>query len=357
MFNEISKRMDGHRMKIEKMLLELANKDAISGREAAVRDYLLAHTQQKATTDAFGNLYFGDIQTKKPKVALYAHMDEVGFFVKEITEKGFLYFSPIGGWWGHVILGQKVRITSRKNGNIFTGIVGTLPKNSLQGDKLVPISEMYIDLGATSSAEIVAAGIQVGDMIVPATEAQKSFNGKMVIGKALDNRVGCTIVSQVVNQFVGNKIELIGVATVQEEAGTRGSKVIAPKIDADINIVLDVANGKDTPYATSRPTRVLGKGPGLVLADKTALGAISLIDFFKNIAEEKEIPYQYDLLNGGGTDAGSVQLAQGKPTMVLCVPVRYCHSWHSIVCLKDVEASIRLLLETLAAFEGGKGLD
>lgn len=342
----------------DKLLMKLSNLDALPGQEAQVQVALQEEIKDKSSKDAFGNLYFGDLQSDKKKIALYAHMDEVGFFVHRISDDGFVYFYPIGGWWGHVVLGQQVRATCRKNGAILEGIVGTLPKISHKTTEVVPIHEMYIDFGAHSKSELEEAGLQIGDMILPNTQSKKSFNHKKIIGKALDDRVACTVMAQVKNQVKTENIEVIGVATVQEEAGTRGSKVAAAQIDADINIVIDVANGKDTPKAAEFPNRVQGNGPGLVLADKTALGNIKLLDYCKEIAEENQIPWQYDLLGGGGTDAGSVQLFAGKPTLVFCVPTRYCHSWNSIVEISDVEATIDLLMAVIRSLdEGGINLD
>lgn len=337
----------------DKLLMQLSNLDALPGQEGQVQAALQEEINIPATKDAFGNMYFGDLATRKKKVALYAHMDEVGFFVHRITEDGFVYFYPIGGWWGHVILGQKVRVTCRKNQRVLYGVVGTLPKASHKMNEVVPISEMYIDFGANSKEELIAAGMQIGDMILPRTEAQKSFNQQKIIGKALDDRVACTVMVQVLNQVMTETIEVIGVGTVQEEAGTRGSKVAAAKVDADLNIVIDVANSKDTPKAAEFPNRIQGNGPGLVLADKTALGNLKLLDYCKEIAEENQIPWQYDLLGGGGTDAGSVQLFAGKPTLVFCVPTRYCHSWNSIVEISDVEATIQLLSAVIRSLDKG----
>ena len=337
----------------DKLLMQLSDLDALPGQEAQVQQALQETIQGPVTKDSFGNLYFGDVETKKKTIALYAHMDEVGFFVHHITEDGFVYFYPIGGWWGHVVLGQQVRATCRKNGAILEGIVGTLSKTSHKLTEVVPINQMYIDFGVHSKSELEEAGMQIGDMILPNTKARKSFNQKKIMGKALDDRVACTIMAQVKNQAETKKIEVIGVGTVQEEAGTRGSKVAAAQVDADINIVIDVANGKDTPHAADFPNRIQGNGPGLVLADKTALGNIKLLDYSKEIAEKNHLPWQYDLLGGGGTDAGSVQLFAGKPTLVFCVPVRYCHSWNSIVEISDVEATIDLLSAVIRSLDEG----
>jgi len=179
------------------------------------------------------------------------------------------------------------------------------------------------------------------------------------MGKALDNRVGCFVVAEVMNRMAAQleNMQLIGVATAQEEVGTRGSAVAAKRINADLNVVLDVANGKDTPKNGNHPTRQLGKGPALVLMDKTALANMDLLDFVQDTARDMSIPYQLDFFNGGGTDAGSVQLLGGKPTLVICIPVRYCHGWHSIVDWRDIQHTIDLICACVTRWsekEGGK---
>ncbi|MCB5953404.1 M42 family metallopeptidase [Enterococcus sp. CWB-B31] len=341
-------------MELKDHLLYLSNLDGIAGREDAVGDYLATIIKQSSFKDTFKNYYFGDLTTKKKRVAVYAHLDEVGFFVREIDSAGFIRFQPIGSWWGHVILGQRVRITSRKTGQTFIGIVGTLSEGSVMDDRVVEVDKMYIDLGAGSRQEAADLGIQIGDMITPDTAAQETATGNFITGKALDNRVGCSVMAGVMDYFSKNElaqIEVLGVATAQEEAGTRGSKVAAPKVRGDINLIIDVANGKDTPKAASTKTRILGAGPGICLYDKTALADITLADALKETAESNQIPYQFDQFTGGGTDAGSIQLYEGKPTIVISVPVRYCHSWNSMVHLSDCENAVTLICRYIENFE------
>ncbi|MBL1227324.1 M42 family metallopeptidase [Enterococcus sp. BWR-S5] len=341
-------------MKLEERLVQLSNLDGIAGREEAIGNYLADTISQEHFCDDFKNYYFGNLSTYKKRVAIYAHLDEVGFFIREIDPEGFIYFQPIGGWWGHVILGQSVRITARKNGQVYRGIVGTLPEGSVMDNNVVPIQKMYIDMGVGSQEEIAAFGIQIGDMITPDTQARVSENGQYIIGKALDNRVGCSVVAEIMDHFHKqplSHLEVIGVATAQEEAGTRGSKVAAPRVNGDINIIIDVANGKDTPKAAARKTRILGNGPGICLYDKTALADMTLADALQETAEQSQIPWQFDQLTGGGTDAGSIQLYAGKPTIVISVPVRYCHSWHSMVSLADCRNTVKLICRYIERLE------
>lgn len=345
-------------MEIAKELIKLSELTGIAGWEQKVAAHLDQLITSPMTVDDFGNHYYGDLKTDKLKVALYAHTDEVGFFVRDIDEQGFVYFQAIGGWWGHVMLGHEVTITCRKNDAEIPGIIGTLPEGSVKGEQIVPLEKMYVDLACDSRAEVLALGVQIGDMITPASKARLSPNGNYLIGKALDDRVGCLIMAGVLNLLAQRSlqtIEVIGVATAQEEVGTRGSKVAAVKVQGDFNFVLDVADGKDTPKAAARKTRVLGAGPGICLYDKTALAHLPLADFVRDVAEQKKIMYQYDQLTGGGTDAGSVQLTAGKPTLVLSLPVRYCHSWHSQVSLSDCQQAITLLTETILQLDRNGG--
>lgn len=355
MLDSNKKRVAGDWMELKQRLMDLSNLDGISGREKAVGDYLSAAISQNSERDAFNNYYFGDLKTTKRKIAVYTHLDEVGFFVREINAEGFVYFQPIGGWWGHVILGQKVRITARSNGRSYEGVVGTLPEGSAMGEAVVPIEKMYIDLGVESQQEVAELGIQIGDMITPNTTASESANGAYIIGKALDNRVGCSILAEIMDYFYDRplaEVEVIGVATAQEEAGTRGSKVAAPKVRGDINIIIDVANGKDTPKAAATKTRILGNGPGICLYDKTALANMELADALQETAEQGKLPWQFDQFTGGGTDAGSVQLYEGKPTIVISVPVRYCHSWYSMVNIEDCQHTAALICQYIERIEG-----
>ncbi|EOL44658.1 M42 family metallopeptidase [Enterococcus phoeniculicola] len=347
-------------MDVKGKIMELSTLDGISGREDSVGLALSKMISQDNQKDAFKNYYYGNLKTTKKKVAIYSHLDEVGFFVKSIDESGFIYFQEIGGWWGHVILGQKVRITARANKQVYKGVVGTLPEGSVMDEHVVPISKMYIDLGVINREEVVELGIQIGDMITPDTKAEETQNGQFIMGKALDNRVGCGIMAEVLNTIQDKtyeNLEVIGVATAQEEAGTRGSKIAAKVVKGDINLIIDVANGKDTPRASTSKTRILGKGPGICLYDKTALANIELADFLQKTAEKNGISYQFDQFAGGGTDAGSIQLYEGNPTIVLSIPVRYCHSWHSLVSIGDCEKLVTLICCFLEELDKEKELE
>lgn len=323
-------------------LLELSNLDGISSREEAVGDYLIKVIDAQSEKDTFKNVYFGNIHSNKKRVAIYCHQDEVGFIINKIDASGYLYFSPFGNWNIMHLISQKVTITARKNNRKINGIIQLKPVKLHEAT----FNDLYIDLGIENKAEIDALGIQLGDMVTPYSPPRLSPDHHFIIGKALDNRVGCAIMAEVMNHFSTEKfknIEVIGVGTAQEEVGTRGSKVASSMLESDINLIIDVADGKDTPGIQNNKKRILGNGPGLCLYDKTAIGSIELIDEFVKMAEKNEFIYQYDYFTGGGTDAGSIQQQYGKPTIVISVPVRYCHTWNSIVKISDCLEAVKMI--------------
>ncbi|MGX7419549.1 M42 family metallopeptidase [Carnobacterium gallinarum] len=345
----------------------LSMADGVAGREQEVRDVLANFFNKndalKQEVDGFGNFYVTTDLPQTKKVMLMAHTDEVGFLVKHITEEGFIYFQPLGGWWGHVLLGQLVTVTARKNKLKYRGVIGTTPSKNHAPEKVIAPTDMYIDLGVSSRKAVSDLGILPGDMITPYTESIAMADENYLLGKAWDDRVGCGIMAEVLNEMSRlslTEFNVVGVGSVQEEVGTRGSKIAAKKVLPDVAIVLDVATAKDTPQADRYRNRELGKGPGIVLYDKTALADLHLVDKMVEVAEIHQIPYQYDQLSGGGTDAGSVQLTGGSiPTIVISLGVRYCHSGASIIQLEDVKNCVALLVKFIQTIdqEGGLAID
>src|SRR5690606_26321403 len=129
-----------------------------------------------------------------PKIMLAGHMDEIGFMVKHIASDGFIRFTTLGGWWDHVLLGQRVSIITRK-GEVV-GVIGAKPPHLLSPDergKLVQRKNMYIDIGASSEEDVEKAGVRVGDPIVPVSEFTVLANPKTYMSKAFDDRVGCGV--------------------------------------------------------------------------------------------------------------------------------------------------------------------
>ena len=173
-----------------------------------------------------------------PRVLLAGHLDEVGFMVKSITKEGYVRFLGLGGWWGHVVLGQRLIIRTR-SGDVL-GVVGSKPPHELREEdrkKVMELREMYIDVGAASDWDVrKKLDIQPGDPIVPDSRFTVLANPNLLLAKAWDNRIGCAIASDTMRALKGvaHANTLIAAATVQEEVGLRGAQTTAFKVAPDV---------------------------------------------------------------------------------------------------------------------------
>ncbi len=291
-----------------------------------------------------------------PTLAIYTHMDEVGFMVTNITESGFIYFTPIGGWWGHVVLAQKLTVTTSK-GKEYVGVVGAMPPHLLSAAEeknVLPIDKMYLDLGLDSKKEVDKLGIQVGDMITPTQEtAFTATNEDRVIGKAHDNRISIVAGLEIMRRLANVELpaNLILVGTTQEEVGLRGARTSSFKWTPDVGFAIDVTFCYHTPGMKESETK-LGSGPALTLFDSYTIANKNLINKVKEVAKENKIKYTVDSMTGGGTDAGAVQLAKdGVKSMTISIPSRYMHSHNSIIDVNDVAAVADLVSAFAKSFD------
>ncbi|STI82505.1 fructose-specific phosphotransferase system protein FrvX [Escherichia coli] len=219
-------------MNIE-LLQQLCEASAVSGDEQEVRDILINTLEpcvNEITFDGLGS-FVARKGNKGPKVAVVGHMDEVGFMVTHIDESGFLRFTTIGGWWNQSMLNHRVTIRTHKGVKI-PGVIGSVAPHALtEKQKQQPLSfdEMFIDIGANSRDEVEKRGVAMGDFISP--EANFACWGEdKVVGKALDNRIGCAMMAELLQTVNNPEITLYGVGSVEEEVGLRGAQTSAEHI-------------------------------------------------------------------------------------------------------------------------------
>ena len=286
-------------------------------------------------------------RAEPPRVMLAGHLDEVGFMVKSVTKEGFVRFLPLGGWWGHVVLAQRLVIKTR--GGDVVGVVGSRPPHELRDEdrrKVLEIKDLHIDVGATSDWDARRKlDIRPGDPIVPESPFTVMANPDLLLAKAWDNRVGCAIAAEVVRRLRGvrHPNTVFAVGTVQEEVGLRGSQTAAFKIQPDVGIALDVGIAHDTPGAEGDER--LGGGPLVVVYDATAIPNRRLLDLVTGTAKQLRIRLQFEAVERGGSDAGRIHLnGQGVPAISMGVAARYIHSHVSIISRRDFEATVKLLV-------------
>ncbi len=334
-----------------RLLRELTEAPGISGYEQEVRQVIRKHLQgiTAIEQDRLGSIVCRkNGVAEKPKIMLAGHMDEVGFIVKLVTDEGFIKFSPLGGWWGHVMLAQRVAIKTRK-GDVV-GLIGSKPPHILSDEERKKVQEpkdMYLDVGATSSAEVKELGVSPGDPIIPICPFTVLGTGKTYMAKALDDRVGCALFIEVIKGLSREKHPntVYGVGTVQEEVGLRGARTSCWVVEPDVGLTMEVGVAGDVPDVKKEDAQgKLGKGPVIVIRDGSMVPNLRLRDLFVETAEKLKIPYQFDMMERGGTDSGAIHLhRQGVPNLVIAVPTRHIHSHAGIMCREDFDLAVRLV--------------
>ncbi|MBO8173056.1 MAG: M42 family metallopeptidase [Bacillaceae bacterium] len=343
--------MDDKTLEMFKQLTEAPGTSGFEGEARDVMNRYIAPYADDVYTDHLGSL----IARKQgaadgPKVAVVGHLDEVGFMVTKITDKGFLRFQTLGGWWEQVMLAQRVKVYTRKGA--IEGIIGSVPPHILPAEerkKVTKKEDMFIDIGASSREEAEEWGVRPGDPVVPVSPFTQMKNPKLMMAKAWDNRVGCAVAIEVLKRLNDEQHPntVFGVGTIQEEVGLRGATTSASMIDPDVAIAVDVGIAGDTPGIKEQHRNAkLGGGPQILIYDASMVPHRGLRDFVIDIAEENDIPYQYDYMAGGGTDAGKYHLNnKGVPSLVISVPTRYIHSHAAILHGDDFENTVKLVVE------------
>jgi len=325
---------------LKELLKKLSETYGPSGREEQISRVIREEIKDyvdETYTDNMGNLY----AVKKgsgAKIMVAAHMDEIGMIVTHIDDKGFLRFSNVGGLSPHVLLGQRVIFAN--------GSQGTVGMEKLEEINKLKLEKLYIDIGATSKDD-ARKHVKVGDIATYHREA--TIVGNRVIGKAMDNRAGCAVLVKAIQELAQTENEVYAVFTSQEEVGLRGSRISTYRINPDLGLAVDITMVGDTPEAPTMDVS-LGKGPTVKIKDASVICHPRLKEKLSEIAEKNEIPYQYEVLTAGGTDAGAIHLTkEGIPAGVISIPCRYVHTPGEMVDLDDLAHAVKLLKAFLSA--------
>lgn len=330
------------------MLKILTELDGVSGNEKAVSDFILSQVSSYADetiVDTMGNLIFFK-KGKKPcgqKIAVFAHMDEVGFIVTDITEDGYIKFAQVGGLDDRILLTQKVTVgKSRVNGVI--GIKAVHLQSKDERSKVIKTDEMYIDIGATSK-EDAEKYVSKGDYVSFKSDYVRLHELRFK-AKALDDRAGCAIMMELMKDKFDADIYFC--FTVQEETGLRGAQVLSRRIDPDVAFILEATTASDTAFSPKHlHATTLGRGPVITMMDRGSYSDKKLNKFVTDIADSRNIRYQYKLTSNGGNDARQIQTgASGARVCSISLPCRYIHSPVSVADIGDFE-SMKVLMRAV----------
>ncbi len=330
---------------MRELIRKLVESYGPSGAEEQVREVIRAEVEPQVDdvrVDALGSLIAhrkgssSKTDDGGKRLLLDAHMDEIGVMVTYIDEEGFGRFTSIGGVSPLTCIGSRVAF---EDGRI--GVIGVEQKRD-DTSKVPGLEQLYIDVGATGRDD---CPVQVGD---PAVFVRPFVaQGTRLVSKAMDDRIGCAVLIELLRRLDETPHDLYAVFAVQEEVGLRGARTSAYGIEPDMAIALDVTCTGDTPEA--KPMAVeLGAGPAVKVKDSGMIAHPKVRQLLVDRAEEAGIPYQLEVLERGTTDAAVVQLVRaGVPAGCLSVPCRYVHSPSEMVDERDVENSVRLLLKVL----------
>jgi endoglucanase len=330
------------------LLRELSNAVAVSGDEGAVRKIVLEAIRDhvdEVRVDALGNVLAlkKGAARNKDRVLVAAHMDEVGFMVTEIDSEGALRFETVGSIDDRMLMGKPVWVGPQR----LPGLIGAMPIHLLASDRrssVTKAAQLRIELGV-NNAEAARKLVKVGDRGTFATEF--AALGPALRGKALDNRLGCATLIELV-RGPAYPCDLHAAFTVQEEVGLRGARVAGYALEPACAFALDCTPAADLPDSRDRENTQynarLGRGPVIYRFDRSTISDERLVSYLQHTAVKAGLPYQFRQPGGGGTDAGAIHLTrQGVPSVSVSAPGRYLHSPAAIVRAEDWHNTLRLM--------------
>jgi len=280
------------------------------------------------------------------KLMLAGHIDEIGLMVTHIDENGLLRFTGVGGWDPQVLVGQRVRLSTR--GGEMVGVIGKKAIHIMEPDERKKVSEiksLWIDVGAKDADEAKEL-VRVGDVGVIDQDLVKLPNGR-IASRSVDNRMGAFVVLEalrLLSEEEGIDAEVVAVACVQEEIGLYGARGAAFGLDPNAAVAVDVTHATDTPGVSKNENGDHSLGSGPVIKRATNISPV-VSEGLIAAAEAEAIPYTLEAdSRSTGTDADAIQFARaGIATGLVSCPNRYMHSPNEIVDVQDVENCTRMI--------------
>lgn len=337
------------------LLEKLSNADALAGCENEVRDIM--HKNLKGLCDEVSCDNIGSVIFMKkgssdgPKIMVAAHMDEVGFKVRTITEEGLIIVKVLGAVKQLAKFHQNVRITTN-SGKKVSGVLHSTYTEE-EDIKNIP-GKTYVDVGADSAQEVEKMGIEIGNIVCFDSQFEKLEKKNLIKGKAFDDRIGCYVLARVLENLKdkkhSNTVYFCG--TSSEEVGTRGAQTCTSMINPDIALVVDACCYKDEFDRSAVNVRQLGKGMILTHSDRGLEPNQKLLNLVKKCAKKLNKNLQLDMFDRGSTDGLKIHLnGKGVPTQVCCVPLRYGHCAQSIANVQDIEDAIEIFTELICSID------
>jgi endoglucanase len=320
------------------------------------REYITPFSE--VSTDVLGNVYgfIPGAGAACPRVMLVGHSDEIGFQVRYIDDKGYLFFAAIGGVDAHLSAGQRVRIHTRK-GAVY-GVIGKKPIHLMEAkdrETVVKLENQYIDIGV-SDRQAAESLVRVGDPVTFAVGLEP-LQGERVTARGFDDKAGSFVVAEVLRSVAALKkkpaVDLYGVSSVQEEIGLRGGTTSSYRVDPLVGICVEVDFCTDQPDVERKHNGDVALGKGPILPRGANINPV-LHDLLVATAEKEQIPFQLTgIPRATGTDANPMQISRGGvATALVKIPLRYMHTPVEVLDLRDLEYAVCLLTAVLRQIDG-----
>ena len=329
------------------LLARICKTPGAPGFEQRVRNLVLNELEGLVDTleiDNMGNVYAIKKGKSDKRVMVGAHMDEIGFMVTHIDDKGFIRFHTLGGFDPKTLTAQRVIIHGKED---IVGVMASKPIHVMTADernKVAKLSDYFIDTGLTP--EEVKELVKIGDPIT--REREFIEMGQCVNSKSLDNRLAVFILIEMFKNLLGKEVpyDIYGVFTVQEEVGIRGANVSSLKINPDFGFGLDTTIAFDLPGAAAHEMITkLGEGTAIKIMDASTICDYRMVEYMKQTADRHNIKWQPEILTAGGTDTAGIQrMTQGGSIAgAVSIPTRHLHQVIEMANKSDIQASIELL--------------
>ena len=349
---------------LAKTLKALDSAFGVTGDETEVAEVLKKQMEgyyDEYTEDPLGNQIFVKYgKNRDKKVILAAHMDEIGFIINYIEDNGFARIMPVGYHDDRMAVNQDLVIITSEGKHVY-GVTGSKPFHILTEEeqgKVIKIEDLFVDLGTESREETESLGVRPGDYAAFNRQGYFLNDGKYYSGKSVDNRAGCAVLAETMKRLSEMDIEptVYAVGTVQEEVGMRAGGPITNRIQPELVLAIDGTLTGGTPgIEWNQCSERMGGGPGIKYYDwDPILGQTGnnvprkLTKRIIEIAEKYNIPYQREIIMGGGTDAWSASTAWfGVLAGGICIPERYIHTAVGTVHMDDLENTVELVVKYL----------
>lgn len=304
----------------------------ISGREDKIAEVIKKEVEPYADevyTDPVGNL----IAHKKgngKKVMFAAHMDEIGYFVTFIDERGLIKVGNVGGI--NATAGAFTQVVSEK------GVYGVIVPSDM---KDVKVDGFYIDIGAKTKKQ-AESKVKIGDYFVHVPAFRRLNGSTRYIGRPFDDRIGCAVLIETLKNVKNTDNDLYFVFSVQEEVGCRGAKPAAYSIEPEVGIAIDVTAVGGKPGAPTMDVK-LGGGAAIKIKDASVICSYEIVNKMRELAKENKVKYQEEILIRGGTDTSAMQISKGGCLAgAISVPSAYIHSVNEMIDMSDVKEIVKL---------------